>query len=122
MHKDWPWAHNPQDAFKEAMGVVLLSVRLLTLGFFSVLGTVERSGMWLAGAGDLVRRGRPNTWDYNGGVVAVYDEEGRPWIKRRDDEAGVIVETLIREYDLVKGACVPHSNDMGGFAEIMDSL
>ena len=104
------------------MGCDKLSHKLLDLGFFSALGTTERS----AGQPDgfLVKRGTPNTFDYNNGVVVVYDEMGRPWLK--PGPGGVLVEEIheIRnEYSLTIGAHVPHSNDGGRFAhEILPTL
>jgi hypothetical protein len=96
------------------MGIESLSFKLLRLGFFWVLGTFESSGL-MVGHGNYVVRGEPLTWDRNNGVVVVYDEERRPWIIRRSDEVDVIIETLIRDFQLSRGAYVPHSNDGGTF-------
>lgn len=89
-----------------------LSHMLLDLGFFSALGTTERSGG--SPDGFHVERKTPNTWDYNNGVTVVYDEAGRPWIIPGEyvtDE----IRAELKQFDLKRGAYVPHSNDGGHF-------
>ncbi|MCL4406301.1 MAG: hypothetical protein M1586_02890 [Patescibacteria group bacterium] len=89
-----------------------LSHVLLDLGFFSALGTSEHPAMTPKEI--YVKRGEPNTIDRNNGLIAVYDEVGRPWIlhnSRFTDE----VEDKLREYPLKPGAYVPHSNDCGQY-------
>lgn len=87
-----------------------LSHSLMDMGFFSALGTSEHPGMMSEEV--YVRRGRPNTWDYNNGVTVVYDEEGRPWIHCRYFCSTVDIEM---PRGLQCGAHVPHSNDGGHF-------
>ncbi len=59
----------------------------------------------------MVRAGEPRCTDYNNGVSVIYDERGRPWIKRGDVD--------LHEFGLNpfsnRGAHVPHSNDGGNF-------
>lgn len=103
------------------MGVVKISNKLLDR-FFWVLGTFENSGLMTNG-GCYVVRGAPLTWDQNNGVVVVYDEEGRPWITRRNREVDLIIETYSRDFGLQRGAYVPHSNDGGLFVkEVIEKL
>ena len=102
-----------------------LSHKLLDLGFFSALGTSEHPGMRKEGV--PVKRGRPNTYDSNNGVMVVYDEDGRPWIKSNDLQAkGFKIDSqgyhgtfadMIQKHDLQRGAIVPHSNDGGYFVQ-----
>ena len=87
--------------------MVRLSCILLEYGYFSALGTTERDG-------DLVGRGTPLTFDSNNGVFVVYDEEGRPWIKRVNEVTGEMREEL-QECGAKRGCYVPHSNDGGYF-------
>lgn len=89
-----------------------LSHVLIDLGFFSALGTSEHPGMTRAEI--HVKRDTPNRWDENNGVLVVYDEEGRPWIKRSEDVTQT-VDIQFRQYALKRGAYVPHSNDGGHF-------
>lgn len=104
------------------MGIPDLSVRLLRNSFFWALGTFENSGLMTNG-GCYVVRGAPLTWDQNNGVVVVYDEEGRPWIIRRNREVDLIIETFCRDFKLQRGAYVPHSNDGGLFVkEVFEKL
>ena len=94
------------------MGTSKLSHILIDLGFFSALGTSEHPGM--ACEDRHVERGQPNTQDYNNGVLVVYDEDGRPWIihgSKVDDT----VQRGLRDFNLSRGAYVPHSNDGGYF-------
>jgi len=96
---------------KRAMGSKL-SQKLIKLGFFFVLDTYECSGPMSEGR--RVKRGQPNTQDCKNGVMVVYDEEGRPWIMR-----GSKVDDTVRQglgdFNLSRGAYVPHSNDGGHF-------
>ena len=85
-----------------------LSHKLIDLGFFSVLGTIEHAGGGRDGF--LVKRGTPNTCDYNNGVSVIYDETGRPWIFR-----GSLGSDMVTSFNLKRGAHVPHSNDGGHF-------
>jgi hypothetical protein len=71
------------------------------------------------GGNDLSRNGhravwarQPLSWDHNMGVMAIYDELGRPWV--RPANLGRYMHDLINEYRLERGAYVPYSND-GGF-------
>ena len=95
-----------------------LSYDLIDHGFFSALGTTEVVG---AGArGTVVGLGTPLTTDYNNGVYVVYDETGRPWIKRNvTTEDGL----HFAQFNLKRGAYVPHSNDGGYFVrEVLPKL
>lgn len=95
-----------------------LSHQLLDLGFLSALGTSEHPGM--AKKEVHVKRGRPNTYDYNNGVTVVYDEKGRPWIfSGHAEDAGEGFEQTVREHNLERGAYVPHSNDGGFFVRMV---
>lgn len=58
------------------MGCNVLSHTLLDLGFLYVLGSTEQEGC----IPKYVASGIPYTTDHNNGVVAVYDELGRPWV------------------------------------------
>ena len=100
-----------------------ISNELLDQGFFSALGTTEHAGG--DGRGHIVKRDKPFTWDYNNGVTAVYDEEGRPWIKLGYGWSGgrAILHITGCEKHLVRGAHVPHSNDGGEFIrEVLPKL
>ena len=70
---------------------------LIDLGFFSALGTSEYPGFTSEEC--HVKRGTPNSQDYNNGVLVVYDEDGRPWIMH-----GSKVDDTVRQglsgYDL----------------------
>ena len=91
-----------------------ISNELLEQGFFSALGTMENA--YYALRGNIVKRGKPCTWDYNNGVMVVYDEEGRPWIKHGGSRP-------YWEDRLTRGDYVPHSNDGGLFVcEILPKL
>lgn len=92
-----------------------LSQVLLDCKFMPVYGTTERSGSQQR----PVLLGRPFTWDTNNGISVVYDEEGRPWIKR-----GGINSSVFYAYgQLNTGAYVPHSNDGGAFAsQVLDQM
>ncbi|MBI2050854.1 MAG: hypothetical protein HYT31_03530 [Parcubacteria group bacterium] len=93
-----------------------LSHRLLDLGLFCALGTSEHPGH--SEEEQHVKHGTPNTFDCNNGVVVIYDEEGRPWIKSvRDvtDEVRRALWTLNYTFNVQHGAYVPHSNDGGHF-------
>lgn len=85
--------------------------RLIDLGFFSALGTLENKG---GGIRMFVIKGKPLTWDKNNGITVVYDEKGWPWI-------GAGLEPPLKgenyQYDLTRGAYVPHSNDGGQFVQ-----
>ena len=116
----------PHDAFerRRAMGENRkLSHVLIDLDFFPALGTIELSGNGIL-PGIPVCLGTPNTWDVNNGVVAVYDDRGRPWvILRRNLLAEDVVEKLPEEFQLRRGAYVPHSSDGGRFVnEILPRL
>ena len=94
-----------------------LSHKLLDSGFFSALGTLQVRcvGMTQRDEELRVQRGTPNTWDFNNGVIAVYDESGCPWISVRNTHTNGEVNKLARSYGLQRGAYVPHSNDGGHF-------
>lgn len=96
------------------MGQQKLSERLLEEGFFLALGSIEKPACMEPGV--LVKCGTPNTYDYNNGAWAVYDELGRPWIIYRESwhtgKMNLICELFP---DLRRGAYVPHSNDGGEF-------
>jgi len=93
-----------------------LSHELLDAGFFSALGTTENAG----GNKTLVKKGEPLTYDDNNGVFVIYDENGRPWIKRATDA----IDDLHRfRGKLRRGGYVPHSNDGGYFTrEVIPQL
>jgi hypothetical protein len=102
---------NPQDVTKRRrkMGSKL-SHELMDLGFFSALGTID--------CGEHVKRRQPFMYDSNNGVQAVYDEEGRPWIKSSrlmSNQDQIQLGELIRTFNIKHGANVPHSNDGGNF-------
>lgn len=99
-----------------------LSHTLLDLGFFSALGTLEYSGS--RAQATTVLRGTPLCWDANNGVIAFYDEEGRPWIKRNDGvyETGEMTRKLAADHNVRRGCHVPHSNDGGLFRELLMTL
>lgn len=99
-------------------GVVDVAGVLLRVGFFSALGTTEHKD----GVPLIVKRGLPVTWDYNQGVTAIYDYEGRPWIKQgfHPPEAPAVLAEV--GSDFRRGAPVPHSNDGGRFIRMIASL
>lgn len=108
----------PQDVSNERrrkMGK--LSNNLNELGFFSALGTSEECAVTTEEKEARVGRGDPHTYDYNNGVMVIYDEQGRPWIIRSDydEEVKEKIETLVSEHRMKRGAYVPHSNDGGKF-------
>jgi hypothetical protein len=95
-----------------------LSHRLLELGFFPALGTSEYLG--LTPKETHVKRGTPNTHNYNNGTTMICDELGRPWLIPANvvhDNAQLrsSVEGLKHEFALQLGGYVPHSNDGGKF-------
>jgi hypothetical protein len=101
-----------------------LSHRLMDNGFFSALGTTEIVG----GSPKIVKRGQSHSLDHNNGVQVIYDEEGRPWIKRSEDINQSQLDAIFRgmsiwKYGMTIGAMVPHSNDGGHFVlEILPAL
>jgi len=95
------------------MGDKKLSHKMIDLGFFSALGTIEHVG-GNSGEGRYIRLGTPNTYDLNNGVAVVYDEVGRPWIMNGLHLPREI-DDIISQHSLVRGAYVPHSNDGGRF-------
>lgn len=101
-----------------------LSHNLIDLGFFSVLGTSEHPGFCKEEV--YVVRGEPRTFDTNNGVVVIYDEDGRPWVMAAKNVVGVVshgVQKLIVEFNIKRGAYVPHSNDSGHFVrEVIPTL
>ncbi len=106
------------------MGYSKISHVLLDLGFFSALGTTEHAGPRPQVL--VVKRQTPFTYDYNNGVMVVYDEEGRPWIRSGEVSIYEMVTELRnerRDNPLTRGAYVPHSNDGGHFVrEILPEL
>jgi len=95
------------------MGSKVLSEVLKRLGFVIVFETVEKFG---DGQSAVVGRGVARTYDINNGVLAIYDEDGRPWVlPRRVWQEGPAVELFSFFPDLTCGAYVPHSNDGGEF-------
>jgi hypothetical protein len=101
-----------------------LSHELLDRGFFSALGTSEHPGA-AYGPGVLVVRGTPYTFDHNNGTTVVYDEVGRPWIKKTDGMESERLRKWANEnrVELKYGAYVPHSNDGGCFmSEVVGKL
>ena len=99
-----------------------LSVSLLYWGFLPVLGAMENKG----GKQSLITRGHPFTYDRNMGVLAVYDEDGRPWIRKYETLrisfgnrlGNAFEDKLLPKFSRLKqGAYVPHSNDGGFFFE-----
>jgi hypothetical protein len=100
-----------------------LSHQLLDLGFFSALGTTEHAGP--RSVEIVVKRGTPATTDYNNGVLVIYDEVGRPWIRHYDldDETDRAIRQLQIHHKMRHGATVPHSNDGGYFVrEVLPTL
>ncbi len=115
-----------------------LSHELLDRGFFSALGTTERASF--PNGGYLVEHKGPYTWDTNNGVLVVYDEEGRPWLRRTMTSEGqpfvesdawrkicscVLVDSAWSRNtkpELTRGAYVPHSNDGGLFLKALELL
>lgn len=83
-----------------------LSQLLDEQGFFCAFGTTEHIG----GVPYLVKARTPRSTDYNNGVTVVYDEKGRPWIKRGSPDL-----TPFEGQITARGANVPHSNDGGYF-------
>lgn len=95
-----------------------LSHRLIDLGFFSALGTTEHPGKTKAEL--LVGRADPHRWEYNNGVVCVWDELGRPWLMpaefpNRNSRLNRAIDKMREEFALKRGGFVPHSNDGGTF-------
>lgn len=79
---------------------MLASESLRGQGFMKVLDIPENIG----GVVHNIERGVPLTWDTNNGVTVVYDERGKPWVRRGTFEiAG----------GFTRGAHVPMSNDGG---------
>ncbi len=106
-----------------------LSHKLLDFGFFSALGTSQTRCFGVTTETDeelRVKRGKPNTYDSNNGVTVVYDEDGRPWIIRSSHIDKVGMDSLhiaAGEYNMKRGAYVPHSNDGGTFVnEVLPKL
>lgn len=85
-----------------------LSHALIDAGFFSALGTTEN--------GAYVGYGTPNTWATSAGVVAIYDENGRPWIILECKMSNAMLD-LLHSNKLRNGAHVPHTNDGGQFVQ-----
>lgn len=56
---------------------------------------------------NTIKKGTPLTWDWNKGVVVVYDSAGDPWIKKETFQD-------FRFPNLKQGAYVPFSNDPKG--------
>lgn len=106
------------------MGDRKLSHELIDLGFFSALGTTEHNGP--RGQEIIVKRGMANTWDINNGVLAIYDEVGRPWIGYGANillNEGQQVRIVLQMQFTARGAHVPHSNDGGYFVrEVLPTL
>ena len=97
-----------------------LSCRLLEMGFFSALGTEERTPIRRY---RRVHRGNPRKYDSRNDVTAVYDEEGRPWICQREKYSKEEFALLTQDYDLHWGCYVPHASDQGyWFREVMPTL
>lgn len=90
-----------------------LSHALLDSGFFPAFGTREKKGT--NPTSYPVKWGTPFFWDYDDGVVVVYDEIGRPWIIQGHDLSEKAEKDLIGEFSLRRGASVPHSKDGGKF-------
>lgn len=92
--------------------------------FLPVFGTVEFSRGSLQSIRDgqeptLVGKGTPFTWDYNNGVLAVYDEQGKPWICSTSYFTPRALEQFCSRHNLRQGALVPHSNDGGMFKRLL---
>jgi|SRR3989338_11274802 len=106
---------------RRAMGTqTKISQLLKDQGYKNVLATDESH----AGGVSPVKYGQPFTWDYNNGVIVVYDESGEPWIRENRFtvwEQGTFRREL--EPQLRRGAYVPHSNDGGHFVrEVLPTL
>lgn len=107
-----------------------LSEILLGYGFFSALGTTET----VNGKPQLVGRGSPFTCDDNNGVIAIYDEDRKPWVVLNANFLPSLDEqTVVAKFREVmqgtsfgyirRGAYVPHSNDGGKFLrEVLPNL
>jgi len=94
------------------MGTTSLSDVLRDLGFHCVLNTTER----VCTDHNTVERGTPFTADRNNGVSVVYDQEGRPWIRRGHLDGVDLGRVQVASgYALKLGAYVPHSNDGGHY-------
>jgi hypothetical protein len=89
-----------------------LSEELSELGFFPVRGTLEKVG----GENRVAREGKPRTYGVKNGILAVYDENGLPWIIE-DGAVSAInnFKSMLRRHLLTEGAHVPHAEDGGEF-------
>ncbi|MFH1170829.1 MAG: hypothetical protein V1704_04695 [Candidatus Vogelbacteria bacterium] len=105
---DVPRSLKPAGCFRKEreMGSTLSQV-LLEHQFMPVYGTTEK----VDGKLMLVSTGMPFTWDANNGISVVYDENGRPWIKRGNLPSPWSSDCPT----IIPGAYVPHSNDGGWF-------
>ncbi len=86
--------------------------QLLALGFIPAINTSEAG---FHGRLTSVREGIPNRFGRNNGVVAVYDEQGRPWVALASTIDEEELERFLAEYNFPNGVYVPHSNDGGAF-------
>jgi len=94
----------------------MLSFNLLNHDFLLLYGHLEN--------GKPIGMGSPWTWDLNNGVIAIYDEFGRPWAIRAQDLDKNVKERLMdrnvfSDLCLRRGAFVPFSNDGGRSAYLV---
>ncbi len=86
-----------------------LSETLQEQGWINVYGFNEIEGAVQREIGDGIRL----TWDFNCGVLAVFDETGRPWVRAADYVSDDEMTDLRQSFLLRRGAYVPFSNDGG---------
>lgn len=55
--------------------------------------------------------GKPNRFDINNGIMAIYDHRGTPWIISLSKISKEHIGELVDRFHLVRGAYVPFSND-----------
>jgi len=99
------------------MGMSSLSQVLEEMGFHFALNTWQTIGRVKC----QVERGEAMTKDQNGGIVVVYDETGSPWIIHYR----LLTHKKIRklgEFQLKRGAHVPHSNDSGKYIRTVQNV
>lgn len=89
-----------------------ISHSLKEFGFHEAVGTIEKVS--LKEQVVVAKREAKLTFDTNNGVMAVYDEDGQPWLLTLDRITPEIAEWL-KTSELTRGAYVPHSNDGGHY-------
>lgn len=92
----------------------LFTDMLTELGFTDVFDSIEYAGGTIGCHG--VKQQEPFLWGWNNRVLAVTDENGRPWINEVNSaDKRKLIEKLHEVQPLALGARVPHSNDSGHF-------